>query len=90
MSNIRKKWLHKIHLMADEISREPHCGQANEITYDYDGANMRVRSTKAGVPTYYLYGSNGSLLSEMTPNVNTKDYIYLHGKQIAVHQNTLP
>lgn len=67
-----------------------NCGQANEITYDYDGANMRVRSTKAGVSTYYLYGSNGNLLSELTPNVNTKDYIYLHGKQIAAHQKTLP
>ncbi len=67
-----------------------NCGLANEVTYDYDGANMRIRSTKAGVPTYFIYASNGNLLSELTPNVNTKDYIYLHGKQIAVHQKVLP
>jgi YD repeat-containing protein len=67
-----------------------NCGQANEVTYNYDGSNMRVSSTKAGVSTYYVYGLNGSLLSELTPGVNRKDYIYLHGKQIAVHQKNLP
>jgi hypothetical protein len=67
-----------------------NCGQANEVTYGYDGSNMRVSSTKAGVTTYYVYGLNGSLLSELTPGVNRKDYIYLHGKQIAVHQKNLP
>ena len=61
-----------------------NCGLANEVTYDYDAANTRVRSTKAGVPTYYVYGLNGSLLWEQTPGVSLKEYIYLGGKQVAV------
>jgi YD repeat-containing protein len=67
-----------------------NCGLANEITYNYDGANMRVMSTKAGVSTFYVYASNGNLLTEITPNVKLKDYIYLHGKQVAVHEKLLP
>ncbi len=60
------------------------CGLAGEIDYDYDGANMRVRSAKAGIPTFYVYGMSGSLLWEQTPGVNLKEYVYLSGKQVAV------
>jgi len=63
-----------------------NCGLTGEITYDYDAANTRVRSTKGGVPTFYIYGLNGSLLWEQTPGVNLKEYVYLGGKQVAVRQ----
>jgi YD repeat-containing protein len=67
-----------------------NCGQANEVSYDYDASNVRVRSTKGGVSTYYVYGLSGSLLTELTPGVRIKDYIYLHGKQVAVREKLLP
>jgi len=65
-----------------------NCGQANEVDYDYDGANMRVRTTKAGVATYFVYGSNGNLLWETTPGTLLTEYVYLHGKQVATRQHT--
>jgi YD repeat-containing protein len=60
-----------------------NCGLANEVKYDYDADNMRVRSTKGGVATYYVYGLGGSLLWETVPGVSLKEYIYLNGKQVA-------
>jgi YD repeat-containing protein len=66
-----------------------NCGLANEVTYAYDGANMRVKSTQGAVTTYFVYASNGNLLTEIVPNVSVKDYIYLHGKQVAAHQKAL-
>jgi YD repeat-containing protein len=65
-----------------------NCGQGNEVAYDYDGANMRVRTTKAGVPTYFIYGANGNLLWESTPGSSFTEYVYLHGKQVATRQRT--
>jgi YD repeat-containing protein len=72
------------------MMRCANCGQANEVIYDYDASNMRVRSTKGGISTYYVYGLSGSLLTELTPGVRIKDYIYLHGKQVAVREKLLP
>jgi len=63
-----------------------NCGIGGEVAYDYDAGNMRVRATKAGVATYFVYGTNGSLLWELTPGVNLTEYIYLQGKQVATRQ----
>jgi YD repeat-containing protein len=65
-----------------------NCGLANEVTYDYDGDNMRVRSTKGGVATYYVYGLDGKLLWERVPGVSLKENIYLNGKQVAERAKT--
>jgi RHS repeat-associated protein len=62
-----------------------NCGQPSEILYDYDGANMRVRSTKSGASTYFMYGQGGQLLWELAPT-GLKEYIYVGGKQVAVRQ----
>ncbi|QJR09738.1 hypothetical protein DSM104443_00788 [Usitatibacter rugosus] len=64
------------------------CGTPGETTYDYDGASMRVRTTKNGVSTYFVYGSGGNLLWERVPGVSLKEYIYLDGKQVAVREKT--
>ena len=65
-----------------------NCGLGTEVDYDYDGANMRVRSTKSGVATYFVYGANGNLLWETTPGTTFTEYVYLHGKQVATRQHT--
>ncbi len=65
------------------------CGQATESVYDYDGSNLRVRTQKNGVATYFIYGLGGKLLWEQTPGVNLKEYIYLGGKQVATRQQDL-
>jgi YD repeat-containing protein len=65
------------------------CGTAYEVDYDYDAGNMRVRSTpQGGTATYFVYGSNGNLLWELTPGANLTEYIYLQGKQVATRQHT--
>jgi hypothetical protein len=65
------------------------CGTAYEVDYDYDAGNMRVRSTpQGGTATYFVYGSNGNLLWELTPGANLTEYIYLKGKQVATRQHT--
>jgi hypothetical protein len=64
------------------------CGLGTEVDYDYDAANMRVKATKAGVSTYYIYGANGSLLAERVPGADLTEYIYLGGKQVAVRHKT--
>jgi YD repeat-containing protein len=74
------------------------CGLASEVLYDYDGNNQRVKSTKAGATTYYIYGQGGQLLWEetptaipnVTPNGTRKEYIYMGGKQIATREEVLP
>jgi len=65
------------------------CGQADQALYDHDGLGMRVKSKKSGETTYFMYGLDGHLLMEKTPNkggggVETKEYIYVAGKQVAV------
>jgi YD repeat-containing protein len=62
-----------------------NCGQPSEILYDYDGANMRVRSQKGSASTYFMYGQGGQLLWEVAPT-GLKEYIYVGGKQIATRQ----
>jgi hypothetical protein len=49
---------------------------------------MRVRSTKSGVSTYFIYGASGSLLAERIPTSDLTEYIYLGGKQVAVRHKT--
>ena len=59
------------------------------MDYDYDAGNMRVRSTpQGGTATYFVYGSSGNLLWELTPGVNLTEYVYLQGKQVATRQHT--
>lgn len=65
------------------------CGQPDEILYDYDGANQRVRVRKGSVDTYFVYGHDGQLLWEETPDTTLKEYIYLGGKQVATREQRL-
>ena len=63
-----------------------NCGGANEIRYDYNGINQRVRTQKSGLETYFVHGQDGQLLWEETPNNSVKEYIYLGGKQVATRE----
>jgi YD repeat-containing protein len=65
------------------------CGQPDEILFDYDGSNQRVRLNKGGAETYFVYGHGGQLLWEETPNSTLKEYIYLGGKQVATREQRL-
>ena len=67
-----------------------NCGQANEILFDYDGANQRVRLQKGALQTYFVHGHGGQLLWEETPSASVKEYIYLGGKQVATLELPLP
>ncbi len=62
------------------------CGQADQTTYAYDGAGMRVSTQSTAGATYFVYGSGGNLLWERAPTGTIKEYIYLDGKQVAVRQ----
>jgi len=69
------------------------CALADESTYLYDGLDMRVRAQRSGVKTYFMYGLDGNLLFETTPStasggVETKEYVYLSGRQVAVRSIT--
>ncbi len=68
------------------------CGQADASGYLYDGLNMRVRAQKSGATTYFTYGLDGNLLSELTlgvgGGVDLRDYVYLAGRQVAVRTST--
>lgn len=61
---------------------------ASEFRYAYDGKNMRVRTEKSGVRTYYVYSANGDLLLEFVPAQGnaTKEHTYLRGKRIATRE----
>lgn len=65
-------------------------GQAIEIDYLYDAASHVVSYTEtiAGAkkqPVFTIYDSKGDLLYSIDPNKKeTKDYIYLDGKQVAI------
>jgi RHS repeat-associated protein len=52
-------------------------------TYVYDPSDLRVKKTAGGVTTYYFY-SHGHIAFEATPNVSTKEYIYLGKDLIAI------
>lgn len=67
-----------------------NCGLPNEILFDYDGRNQRVRVTKGGAETYFVHGQGGQLLWEESPNASLKEYVYLGGKQVAVREQALP
>ena len=64
------------------------CGLPDEIAYDYDGLNQRVRARQNGATTNFVYDSSGKLLWEQAAGAGLKEYVYLDGKQIAVRQLT--
>ncbi len=68
------------------------CGQVDASGYLYDGLNIRVRAQKSGATTYFTYGLDGNLLSELTlgagGGVDLRDYVYLAGRQVAVRAST--
>ncbi len=69
------------------------CGEASQSAYLYDGLDMRARTQKSGVTTYFMYGPDGNLLFETTPrtasgSAETKEYVYLSGRQVAVRTTT--
>jgi YD repeat-containing protein len=66
-----------------------NCGTPAETLHEYDGSNMRVKTQKDGVATYFVYGSAGNLLWEQTPGVKLKEYFYLGGKQVATREKNL-
>ena len=59
------------------------CGSPDETRYDYDGAGRRVKMTKSGVITYFVYGLDDKLLWEKTPMSTIKEYVYLGNKAVA-------
>ena len=67
-----------------------NCGQSNEILFDYDSKNQRVRMQKGAMETFFVYGQGGQLLWEETPHSILKEYVYLGGKPIAVREEALP
>ena len=73
----------------DATMRCAKCGLADEILYDYDGMNQRVRSKTGGASTFFVSGQGGQLLWEETPTI-IKEYIYLGGKQVATREQALP
>jgi YD repeat-containing protein len=60
----------------------------NATSFTYDGDDWRVKKVvNGGVPTYFVRGPNGQLLSEYTansPEAEVKDYIYAGGRLIAI------
>lgn len=62
-----------------------NCGEANEVSYQYDGQGMRLSATPgSGAPTHFVYSHTGELLWESAPDNRLKEYVYLAGKQVAV------
>jgi YD repeat-containing protein len=66
-----------------------NCATPAETAYAYDGANMRISTIKNGATTYFMYGAGGNLLWEQTPGATAKQYIYVGGKQVAMHEKSL-
>ena len=64
------------------------CG-TSPIRYGYDGNNRRVSRVENGKTTYFVHGSDGSLLLEYSLATGTTiEHIYLKGKRIA--SKTIP
>jgi YD repeat-containing protein len=63
-----------------------------QVNFAYDADDWRVKKTVgSGVPTYFLRGPNGQLLTEWqntTPTATVKDYVYAGSRVIAVHTST--
>lgn len=59
------------------------CGGALPVLHEYDGANMRVKTTEGGASTYSLYDHRGLLLLTEKPGVERKEYVYLGRRQVA-------
>ncbi|MCC7007040.1 MAG: hypothetical protein IT497_10425 [Ottowia sp.] len=89
VSKVRKKWLHKIHLMADEISREP---QIPEIAYKIAELNSLAYENVANIIQEKFIEANAI---KETPNKKNADQhwqllkrIVLGGKSMG--RNYLP
>ena len=55
--------------------------------FTYDGDDWRIKKVvNGGVPTYFVRGPNGQLLSEYhaTQEAEVKDYVYAGGRLIAI------
>lgn len=63
-----------------------NCGLPNEAAYDYDAADIRVRTQQNGTATYFVYGLGGKLLWEQIAGGALTEYVYLAGKQVATRQ----
>ncbi len=62
------------------------CGTANEMTYAYDGANIRVHARSSAGYTYFVHGHDGSLLWEEASDGSVKEHVYVSGREVAVRQ----
>ncbi|MBQ0921753.1 RHS repeat protein [Hydrogenophaga aromaticivorans] len=60
-----------------------NCGTASPVLHDYDGTNMRVKTTEGGASTYSLYDHRGLLLQTEKPGMERKEYVYLGRRQVA-------
>ncbi len=62
---------------------------ANSVTtrYEYDGDQWRIRKESGGVPSYFLRGAAGELLTEVTDagggSLEFKDYIYAGSRLVS-------
>lgn len=64
-----------------------NCASATPTNFTYGANNIRVKKNKNGISTFYLYASNGNLLTEYTPkNAEIKQYAYVGNKQIAMRR----
>lgn len=81
-----------------QVLSTPYLQIGAEYNYGYDGNNMRVSRSTAGVAdpgqNEYVYAKNGNLLGEYEPNtaaIYGKEYVYLGSRQVAsVQLNQLP
>ena len=65
---------------------------AADVTYRYDGDELRKVKTPAGGPSeYFIHGQGGAILSQMaSPSCSIKDYVYLGGRLLAAVKPALP
>ncbi len=59
------------------------CAGSAPVFHEYDGANMRVKTTAGGATSYSFYDHRGLLLQVEKPGIERKEYVYLGRRQVA-------
>ena len=62
-----------------------NCDTATPTTYLYDGDRMRVWAKTGTQTTYFVYGPDGKLMTEIPVPNQFKEYVFAGGKQIVLH-----
>ena len=93
ISNGKDTFLYNAANQLIKVTGTSGSGQAIEVDYLYDAASHVVSYTEtvAGAkkqPVFTIYDDKGDLLYSIDPNKKeTKDYIYLDGKQVAISKH---